>query len=298
MKMLKRFTLFRQKNQITAFLWVLIAVYVFVIPDAILVYRYIEKNYGIVFAGKIPAVLVLLFGCAFLVYLRRSKRDLRNLLYLIPSAVIVLVIFQSVDNPNKHIHIPEYVILAWLVYTVLSRDYDGKGILILVFLCTSLLGVVDELEQGIHPDRSYGWIDMAVNSSSALIGVFSIQGLKTIKTGNWKWLRFLATYSGLIWFNLFGAVSAVFMCLKLFSVQANQGLFQGIYPGWQLAMSILYVINTPLMYYVYRGIIQMKAHPEKMMGATVQLWVLPFFFVFFYMHLLVIYAVLSGSIFK
>ncbi len=307
MKMLKRLTLFLNKDLITALLWGLIAVYVFMIPDAILVYRYIEKNFGLVFAGRIPAVLVVLLGVAFIIYLRQTKRGLRNLLYLIPSALIVLVIFQSVDNPNKHIHIPEYVILAWLVYAVLSREYDGNGILILVFLCTSLLGVVDELEQGIHPGRTYGWIDMAVNGSSALIGVFTILGLKTIKTGNWKWFQFLREYAGLLWLILFGGVGMGFICYHLFGVQANLGQFQGVYPGWLMGWNVSFLLIAPLMVYLYRRQMQqpefslleviepLAAEPAK---KTAHLWLLPGLAILFYMHLLVFFASGTGILFK
>lgn len=304
--MLQRLQNLRHKYWITPLLWVVIALYVFMIPDAILVYRYIEANFGIVFAGRIPVVLVLLFGSAFVYYLWRTKRDLRNLLYLIPCALIVLVIFQSVDNPNKHIHIPEYVILAWLVYTVLSRDYEGNGILILVFICTSMLGVVDELEQGIHPGRTYGWIDMAVNSSSALIGVFTILGLKTVKTGNWIWFRFLHYYAGLLWVILFGATGMVIICVHLFNVQANQGMFQGVYPEWLVVWNVSFLMIAPLMIYLYRSRMQ---HPKLSSDVselpstlsairTTHLWILPVLAIICYMHLLVLFASGTGSLFK
>jgi VanZ family protein len=170
-------------------LWSLIAIYTFLLPNAIYIYRAIEEEYGLGFAGKIPFVIVLVFGAAYIAYLHFAKLGWKKLLYLVPSAVIALTIFKLEGNPNKHIHIPEYVVLAWLVYAALSRDYRGRGMLILVFILTSLLGVVDELEQGIHPGRSYGWSDMLVNSASALIGVFTILGLTNFNKIGGGWVR-------------------------------------------------------------------------------------------------------------
>ena len=64
-------------------------------------------------------------------------------------------------NPNKHIHIPEYILMTWLVFEALRRDYKGGGIFLLVFILSSLPGILDEVLQGLHPGRSYGWQDMS-----------------------------------------------------------------------------------------------------------------------------------------
>lgn len=278
-----------------SFLWVLIALYVFLIPNAIVVYRYIEGRYGLVFAGKIPFVIIILFGLAYIIYLRQSHINWKNTLYLIPCAVIVAVILNLEENPNKHIHIPEYVLLAWLLYAALSRDYRGEGLFILIFLCASLLGVVDELEQGIHPGRSYGWSDMLVNSSSALIGVFTILGLtKSAKPSGWDWLRNLKAFGGLLFVIVTGLTGAGLMCVNLFKVQAAGGVFQGVYPPWLLAWSVLFVISTPLFVYTHRGI-KVTASPAS---NTAKLWVYPILSIVYYMHFLLTFVAIAGALFK
>jgi VanZ family protein len=60
-------------------------------------------------------------------------------------------------NPNKHIHIPEYVLMTWLLFEAVRIDYRCAGIFLLIFLCSSSLGVLDEILQGILPSRPYGW---------------------------------------------------------------------------------------------------------------------------------------------
>jgi hypothetical protein len=276
------------------------------IPDAIVVYRFIEAKFGIIFAGRIPLVLVLICGAAYAVYIRQSRIRLQNLLYLIPCAIIVLIIFTSVSNPNKHIHIPEYIVLSWLVYAALSRDYKGKGLLVLVFICTSMLGVADELEQGIHPGRSYGSSDMLVNTASALIGVFTILGLSQRKPTGGQWLNDLKMFSGLLGLTGFGLCGAVLMCINLFVVQAYAGAFWGIYPAWLVIWSVTFVINTPLFVYLYKNTLQrhslflekdaISIEVPKMI--TAQLWIYSPLGILFYMHILLIYVSISGVIFK
>ena len=149
-------------------------------------------------------------------------------------------------NPNKHIHIPQYVVMTWLLLAALSRDYKGKGLLLLIFICASLLGVVDELEQGIHPARFYGWSDMLVNSSSAVIGVLTILGLKPPKEGDWSWKGYLKEHKALIGLGVFGLIGAGLMCYFLFRVQAAE-VFRGVYPIWLLVWNWAYLILAVIL---------------------------------------------------
>lgn len=290
----------RFRIQPRAVLWGLVGIYTLLIPNAIYVYRFIEARFGLVFAGRIPLVVVSLLGIGYVVYLWRAKLSWKKCLYLIPCAVIVLAIFRLESNPNKHIHIPEYILMAWLVYAALKQDYRGGGMLILVFLLASMLGVVDELEQGIHPGRTYGWTDMLVNTSSALMGVFTILGLTDYRTGGWEWAGHLKKYRTIIGLILFGVAGAVLMCVKLFEVQAAGGSIRDVYPLWLLIWNILYTLIAIILFILYRkryeGIGDSQGDPEHL--TTAVLWVSPVAAILFYMHLLVTAVYLTGITFK
>jgi hypothetical protein len=289
------------KISLKVILWALVAIYTFMLPDAIIVYRAIVGFFGQEAAGKVPALIVVAVGIAYAVAVFRSQRSLKNLLYLVPSGVIAFLIMKLVSNPNKHVHIPEYVLMAWLLFAVLSKDYKGKGILILVFVYASMLGVVDELEQGIHPARFYGWSDMLVNSASAVIGVLTIMGLKGVAAIDWEWTTHLKDFQVLLWLSLFGLLGAVIMCVNLFRVQAS-GLFWGVYPLWLWIWSLLYLIVTPALIAFYRG--TLRERPDIAVGeeaallspeiGTARLWVFPLLVILLYMHVLVLYVSISG----
>lgn len=290
----------RFRIQPRAVLWGLVGIYTLLIPNAIYVYRFIEARFGLVFAGRIPLVVVSLLGIGYVVYLWRVKLSWKKSLYLIPCAAIALAIFRLEGNPNKHIHIPEYILMAWLVYTALKQDYRGGGMLILVFLLASMLGVVDELEQGIHPGRTYGWTDMLVNTSSALMGVFTILGLTDYRTGGWEWASQLKKYRTMIGLILFGVAGAVLMCVKLFEVQAAGGSIRDVYPLWLLIWNILYTLIAIILFILYRkrseGIGDSQGDPEHQ--TTALLWVSTAAVILFYMHLLVTVVYIAGITFK
>jgi len=287
-------------------LWLLIAILTFLLPNVIIIYRYIEANFGGAFAGKIPFFLVIVSGTGYIACLLLMKKSLKNLLYLVPCVAIIWFIFTFQENPNKHIHIPEYVLLAWLVYAALYRDYRGSGIFILVFVCTSMLGLVDELEQGIHPGRFYGLSDMLVNTSSALIGVFTILGLRKHSASDWNWIVQLRTCKGYLGFIFQGLACVGVSMMYLFHVQANEGISVNVFPGWLLVWNVFLLINAPLIMYMYRNVWQNNQGVNSILHdpirrnnlLPVRLWLYPMIIILFYMHLLIVYAIITGTIFK
>ena len=191
--------------------------------------------------------------------------------------------------------------MAWLLYYALDKDYHGHGIYVLIFICGSMLGVVDELEQGLHPKRFYGWSDMAVNSSSMLIGIFTIVGLKKRDSSTWAWRKYLSEYRRFLWLILFGVAGAVVMCIHLFDVQTNE-IFHGVYPTWVLVWNYLFLIATLVIFaFEIRSHISNRmpvSDGKKSLRRTTQLWAYLPLVILFFMHSLVVYVSLSGVSFR
>lgn len=289
-----------RRDHSRAILWTLIALYAFVLPDVILIYRAIVDRFGEEVAGKIPAITVVVVGIAYGAAVLLSHRRLENVLFLLPSAMIAVMIIGLEPNPNKHIHIPEYILAAWLLYAVLSKDYKGKGLFILIFVCATLMGVVDELEQGIHPKRFYGLSDMIVNSSSALIGIFTIMGLKGVPARGWAWAKKLSQFEPYVGLVLFGFIGIVVTCVYLFRVQASE-TFQGVYPAWLQAWNALYLLSAPAI--AHFGSTGHSTHAGRRGAAatqtvTARLWLVPLLVILLYMHALAVYASSAGIEFR
>ena len=293
------------RSALSILFWVLVAGYTYILPNFRIIYEAILNTYGVEVVGKVPLAIVAAFGAAYVLATLRTSKNLKNLLYLLPAALIAYIIMRLEPNPNKHIHIPQYVVMTWLLLGALSRDYKGKGLLILIFISASLLGVVDELEQGIHPARFYGWSDMLVNSSSAVIGVLTILGLKPQKEGDWSWTGYLKDHKVLIGLGAFGFVGAGIMCYFLFRVQAAE-MFWGVYPVWLLVWNLAYLILAVIL--VGISLRRQKtmvlaagnspAEEVSPASITARLWVYPLLAILFYMHALLVFVSVTGAEFR
>jgi len=286
--------------------WIIIAVYTFLLPSFLLVYRAILNAYGKSIVSKVPLAIVAILGIGYIITMLCTRRNLKGLLYLIPCAIITYFIIRLEENPNKHIHIPEYVLMAWLLYVALTRGYRGKGIFLLIFICATMLGVVDELEQGIHPSRFYGWSDMLVNSSSSLIGILTIMGLMGLPSGSWSWRDYLKEYKVFTWLNLAGAAGVTISCVHLFQVQAGGG-FWGTYPAWLWAWNLAFIIIAPstwiVMHWRKRRLNRQNLRSEFNQSLfnearTAEFWVFPLLVILMYMHTLVVIVSVSGIEFR
>lgn len=283
-------------------LWALVAVYTFVLPYLNVVYIAIVKHFSAAIAGKVPITIIIVMGVVFFIAVLALKKDIKVLTLLIPCTIIVWIFISLEPNPNKYIHIPEYVVMSWILFEAISLDYKGKGIFCLVFICAALLGIVDEMMQGILPDRFYGWQDMIMNSAATVIGVFTLVGLRTPPSGGWTWIGCLKQYKKALGITVFGTAGAVLMCISLFNVKAHE-TFEGVYPGWLLGWSGLFVVTgsvvilCPGYFYIpHRTANDTGSNPSDQV-VTARLWILCPLVILIIMHGLVVLAVAKGLAF-
>ena len=172
-------------SMLRVLLWTLVAVYTFLLPYLIVVYNAIVKHFSAAIAGKVPITIIIVMGVVFSIVVLVLKKNIKPLILLIPCAIIAWILISLEPNPNKYIHIPEYVVMSWILFEAISIDYKGRGIFYLEFICSASLGAVDEMMQGILPGRFYGWRDMIMNSAATVIGVLTLVSLKTTQAGDW-----------------------------------------------------------------------------------------------------------------
>ena len=281
------------------FLWAFVACYTLTLPHVILIYNAIVKHLSYNIARKTPVVILIVMGIAYVLTALVLKKGPQALKMLFPCILIVYTIIYLEPNPNKHIHIPEYIVMAWILFEVLSLDYKGKGIFGLVFVCAALLGIVDEILQGILPDRHYGWQDMVVNSSSAIIGIFTLAGLRTVPTGNWAWIKCFKQLKATLVVLLCGTVGVVLTCVYLFDVQANL-TFRGVYPSWLFVWNGLFML-IGLVVFFHRVLFYRPLQPEEGQvpnpidhAATARLWTICPLVILMILQGIVVLAAVAG----
>ena len=289
-------------SMLRVLLWTLVAVYTFLLPYLIVVYNAIVKHFSAAIAGKVPITIIIVMGVVFSIVVLVLKKNIKTLILLIPCAIIAWFLISLEPNPNKYIHIPEYVVMSWILFEVISIDYKGRGIFYLVFICGASLGVVDEMMQGILPGRFYGWRDMIMNSAATVIGVLTLVGLRTMPPGDWTWIGCLKQYKKALGITLFGTAGAALMCFSLFNVKTHR-TFDGSYPGWLLVWNGLFLI-TGLVVFLFPGHFYMPDRTTNGTGSspsdqvvTARLWILCPLIILIIMHGLVVFTVAKGLAF-
>ncbi len=292
------------KKRYRIILWVTVMLYTASLPYVILVFQAITRHFSAKTAGNVPLFIIILLAVVYIIACIKMKKVARGIIILAISAVIVSIIMTVEANPNKYIHIPEYVLMAWLLYQALAIDYKGRGILLLVFLCAAMLGVVDELLQGIHPQRTYGWKDMIINAASSLIGILTLMGAKYRIEGDWAWIDHLKDYQAVLGAILFGGLTAVLTGIYLLEVQVR-GSFHKVYPSWLLAGNGLFLASAAAaIFFFWRHRQESgKLMPELESGTrnnrtTALLWVMSPLAILISINLLVMWVAVAGFEFR
>lgn len=285
--------------------WSVVILYTGSLPQVIFAYRKISENFSSQYISKIPITLVLALTLSYLILAISNKRPLHSYLLLIPCLIIYLGLTRFEPYTNKHIHIPEYTILAWLVYLACSIDYEGKGILLLVFLFSSLVGCIDEIVQGIHPARFYGWKDMLINTLSVLIGILTIAGLKEFKTGTWNWIYDIKQNRSLLPVIIFGLTGTALTLYYLFQLKLHDTV-QNTYPAWLFlwnsAFSVLGIWVLVKLLLTQKILSPLdnfsSSKPKSQVLKTSFLWSYCLIIPLLVIHMLALYVIFSGRQFQ
>ncbi len=93
--------------------------------------------------------------------------------------------------PAKRIHVPEYMIVAFVLSRGLRERVDGWLAVVFCAVAVGLLGMHDELLQGLMPVRRYAVADVVVNALSGAAGAVAAYALGVIgpKTVDRRWPR-------------------------------------------------------------------------------------------------------------
>jgi hypothetical protein len=270
--------------------WLIVIVYTLILPYAIIALRYLEGHFSATLVRKIPLMLIISLGTTYIFfYFTRNKRIVLRIIIISCCLILPFMLFQS--NPNKHIHIPEYILMSWLVFHALSPDYRGKGVFLLTFLVSALLGILDEIQQGILANRFYGYGDMLMNASASLVGVLSIIGTGRNKDGDWRWFSaFRDRFLALIAIGI-GTMSLGWNCFILSGVSKKARLelknnpsihFTDLFPSTVYLWNIVCVLALIIVLQRYmRSFIKLKTGEEpNQNGAYTTVKVTPYLWIF------------------
>lgn len=132
------------------------------------------------------AAVFALVVVTVLTYLVRRRAPRRVWLALpLIAAGYALVYNFAVVAPEERVHLVQYGLLALLVFLALSARATASPSpaslsrrWVTAFVVTSALGWLDEIFQGIHPERVYDLRDVGLNAISAALALTALAVLE------------------------------------------------------------------------------------------------------------------------
>ena len=123
--------------------------------------------------------LYLTVGLSILYHLVWVKKERRVWRYVILCCFVALffVMLKMEKNPGEKIHMAQYGLLGVLLYNALKIDFDKyRSALYLVgaAICIAT-GAMDEVIQGILPNRHFTWHDVLINVLSCILALLVIR---------------------------------------------------------------------------------------------------------------------------
>ena len=133
-------------------------------------WRWLTETLPASAAEAVPPALALVLFAAALPRLRSG--GWAGVGWLV-AAVALAVAGLLISDPAfaaKRVHVVQYALLALVVRGMLAGRLSGATLVIATALTAALLGVHDELLQGLRPDRYFGLGDILVNGIAAAAG--------------------------------------------------------------------------------------------------------------------------------
>ncbi len=123
--------------------------------------------------------LYLTVGLSILCHLVRVRKERRVWRYVILCCFVALffVMLKMEKNPGEKIHMAQYGLLGVLLYNALKIDFDNYGsalYLVGAAICIAA-GAMDEVIQGILPNRHFTWHDVLINGLSGILSLLVIR---------------------------------------------------------------------------------------------------------------------------
>lgn len=157
-----------------AWWWLAVAAYTVLLPGAIAVWNMLASVLGGDAAGYVPGAIVALVAVHLVHRGRRRGLTASQWALLAAAGALAAALLTAAGLPSKRIHVPEYMLLAWLLDRALSAGGGVTGQVAWVATLGLALGAVDETLQGLIPSRFFAMKDVLVNGGAALAGALAV----------------------------------------------------------------------------------------------------------------------------
>ena len=128
---------------------------------------------GVVYA-LVPLLVILFF--IFFLFVKKN----RDPIFYVWSAVFLFsygpLVYYYCEYPAERFHLAEYGLLVILTHWCLKVRLKSSWIFFIVILYALLIGLIDEIIQGILPNRVYEFKDVTINWASSFLALGLLAG--------------------------------------------------------------------------------------------------------------------------
>jgi hypothetical protein len=162
--------------------WTITALYVIFIYATLNVAPGIWDSVNDLLGGRNDFLLYIVYSAAglalfYYILFVKKERNIVKYLVLVFYAAVFIIMLRYAQHAREKIHMAEYGLLGIMLYNALKIDFDRFDIklyLLGVFIC-ALVGYVDELIQGILPNRVFDRRDILMNAVSGILPLLIIR---------------------------------------------------------------------------------------------------------------------------
>ncbi len=122
-----------------------------------------------------PLLLAVSMALAAVGWLFRLRQGWRQWGYLLAALGIGAGICQYVEFPAERLHLPEYILMAILVVQALRAGGQPEHQPVWALAICLLLGIIDEIMQGLIPARFFDFRDIVVNGLASFAGILALR---------------------------------------------------------------------------------------------------------------------------
>lgn len=180
------------KTNLRKIWWIITTLYISFIYATLGNAPAIWKSLNSLLGGKGVVAQYIIYSLVFIgvfiyiLWVKKERLITRYLLFfLFISIFFIMVEFEK--NPAEKIHTAQYGLFGVLLYNALKIDFNplNKNLYLCGFFICLVAGTLDEVIQGILPNRVFTWHDIFINGISGIIALliirFNILNLKIDK---------------------------------------------------------------------------------------------------------------------
>ncbi|MFC1570510.1 VanZ family protein [Candidatus Omnitrophota bacterium] len=162
--------------------WTIISAYILLVYATLSVVSVMWEQIDGLLGGKGPVVVMLLVLLAailvlvHMVFVKKEKGAKEYLLFLL-FLWVYLALWKIAKMPAEKVHLIEYSILGVMVYNALKIDIDSYKWKLYIFggVFCIVIALIDEVIQGILPNRVFDFRDIFINVMSSLTALMVIR---------------------------------------------------------------------------------------------------------------------------